>query len=58
MMPWSPDERDKVNKLFRRMLIDAAQGLNYCEDYKDNEGIENFSKAVNSLQEIIKIIKS
>lgn len=57
-MTLSQDEKDEFNKLGRKGIIDILQGMNYAEDSKYEQGIENISAAVDSLVKMLEKIKS
>jgi len=57
-MTLSQDELRKVFEEYVRFTIDAAQGMNYFLNSKYTAGVTNFRKSIQSLEEIIKNIKS
>jgi len=57
-MTLSQDELRDVFEKYLRFEIDAAQGMNYCMNSKYDDGIENFLKSINTLEDIIEKIKS
>jgi len=57
-MTLSQDEKDEFNRLGRNSIRDIVQSMNYCEDSKYEQGIENISAAVDSLQKMLQQIKS
>lgn len=57
-MTLTQDEKDEFNRLGRKTIIDVLQGMNYAEDSKYEQGIENFSAAVDSIQKMLEKIKS
>ncbi|MCZ6582890.1 MAG: hypothetical protein O6761_06940 [Thaumarchaeota archaeon] len=57
-MPLTQDEKNEFNRLGRNAIRDIIQCMNYSEDSKYIQGIENLSAVVNSLTRMKQIIKS
>ena len=57
-MPLTQDEEKEFNRLGRKTVIDILQGMNYAEDSKYREGIDNFRDAIDSLVKMLEKIKS